>query len=64
MEYKCPSCSSHLIKKNGPHLNGKQRHRCLACSNLSFGFVFLVAIGDFERISLFLAEMHSQRSYA
>ncbi|MGH2612714.1 MAG: nucleotidyl transferase AbiEii/AbiGii toxin family protein [Rhabdochlamydiaceae bacterium] len=32
--------------------------------NLSFGFVFLVAIGDFERISLFLAEMHSQRSYA
>lgn len=31
MEYKCPSCSSQLVKKNGHHLNGKQRHRCLAC---------------------------------
>jgi hypothetical protein len=32
MEYKCPSCSSHLVKKNGHHLNGKERFCCLACN--------------------------------
>jgi len=33
-------------------------------TNLSIGFVFLGAIGDFERISLFFAEMHSRRFYS
>lgn len=31
MESKCPSCSSHLVKKNGHIHNRKQNHRCLAC---------------------------------
>ena len=31
MEYKCPSCASLLVKKNGHIHNGKQNHRCLAC---------------------------------
>lgn len=31
MECKCSSCSSHLVKKNGYLLNGKQRYRCLTC---------------------------------
>lgn len=31
MEYKCPACSSHLVKKNGHFPNGQQNHRCLAC---------------------------------
>ena len=31
MEFKCPSCTSLLIKKNGHIHNGKQNHQCLAC---------------------------------
>ena len=31
MECKCPSCSSHLVKKNGHIHNGKQNYRCLKC---------------------------------
>ena len=29
---KCPSCSTHLIKKNGHIHNGKQNYRCLNCN--------------------------------
>ncbi|MCB0336462.1 MAG: IS1 family transposase [Bdellovibrionales bacterium] len=32
MECKCPSCQSTLVKKNGRTHNGKQNHRCVACS--------------------------------
>ena len=31
MEFKCPSCTSLLIKKNGHIHSGKQNHQCLAC---------------------------------
>ena len=31
MEYKCPSCTSTLVKKNGHIHNGKQKYQCLAC---------------------------------
>ncbi len=31
MKYKCPSCASLLVKKNGHIHNGKQNHRCLKC---------------------------------
>lgn len=31
MQYKCPSCTSALVKKNGHIHNGKQKYQCLAC---------------------------------
>lgn len=31
MDYRCPSCTSALIKKNGHIHNGKQKHQCLVC---------------------------------